>query len=86
MSEDQCLGATVFSLSGDQDTYDNDYFVVPVIQQSLDVVYIGEDDANDPTQMQYYLTRGMVESAGRSIQVRSLKPDDKVKWEFGKYP
>jgi hypothetical protein len=56
-------------LTGDDFTFDNQYFTVPPIQEKLSVVYLGNESADDPNEMLFYLQRAMMETPTRSISV-----------------
>ena len=42
-------------LRGDDHDFDNAFYVVPPRRQELDVLYVGDDAADDPQGLQYYL-------------------------------
>ncbi len=72
LDDSQALSANEFVLSGDHEEFDNSYYVVPPQKQLLSLAYLGEDDANDPEQLLFYLSRALVESATRVVEVRKI--------------
>jgi hypothetical protein len=55
-------------LSGDDHAFDNALYLVPLRQQEITLVYIGDDPANDPAGLRYYLERAFPETPQRSVQ------------------
>lgn len=75
---DQVVDAQKFVVTGDNEGFDNEFYVVPAEQQELSVAYLGEDNPDDPAHPQFYLQRAMIESASRKVNVRWVKASDKL--------
>ena len=69
---EKSLTASEFVLSGDSDSFDNSFFVVPPQKRNFRVAYLSDDDRDDPEQMLFYLSRGLVASPTRTIEVDQL--------------
>ena len=81
ISPEDTIDAQEFVVSGDEEDFDNRFFVVPIEQQNLIVAYCGNDAEDDPEQPLFYLTRATVESPARKIsieQVAKSYPEDAV--------
>ena len=79
LERESSLGATQFSVAGDSEPFDNQFFVVPTVQQNYDIVYIGDGAQDDPNTMRYYLERSFVETPSRKVTLRFCGPDDSLK-------
>ncbi|MHC4511225.1 MAG: VWA domain-containing protein, partial [Planctomycetota bacterium] len=44
-------------LTGDDHDFDNTFYVVPHVAQQINILYIGDDDPNDPYDMLYFTRR-----------------------------
>ncbi len=75
---DDAVSARQFVVSGDQEDFDNTFFVVPTEQQELDLVYVGKDDQDDPEKPHFYLRRALVETPSRLVTVRQISDSDKI--------
>ncbi len=73
---DQASFARKFVVTGDNEIFDNTYYVVPTEQQALDIAYIGEDGPNDAEQLQFYLKRGLIDTPSRKFRLRQLGVGD----------
>ena len=58
-------------LSGDDCDFDNTLYIAPNRQQESAVVYLGDDDAQDPQGLAYYLDRALVDSRRRKVTLLS---------------
>ncbi len=70
VSLDDAVMARQFSMTGDSEDFDNTFYVVPNKQQVLNVVYMGNDEPDDPEFPQYYLRRALIETPSRLVNVR----------------
>lgn len=75
---EQNLNNQVFTLSGDFEIFDNEYFVAPIEQQMLRVDYLGADSPDDPEGLHYYLRRSLVESPARKVVTRQVEASDSL--------
>ncbi len=75
---DDAVSARQFVVSGDQEDFDNTFYVVPTEQQKLDLVYVGKDDQDDPEKPHFYLRRALVETPSRLVTVRQISDSDKI--------
>ena len=66
------LRADRILLRGDDHEFDNTFYVVPPRKQSATVDYIGNDAANDPQGLQYYLRLAVANDPLRQVEVRVL--------------
>ena len=69
---EKSLTASEFFLSGDSDSFDNSFYVVPPQRQDFRVAYLSDDEPDDPEQMLFYLSRGLVATPTRTIEVGQL--------------
>ena len=74
------LSAHEFVVTGDSEPFDNSFFAVPAQPQVLYVAYLGDEDPDDPEQMQFYLSRAMVESPMRTIRINKPTDFDELKF------
>jgi hypothetical protein len=70
LDDEQTASATEFVLSGDEEAFDNSYFVVPPQLRSIAIEYFGSEDANDPREPFFYLERALVDSDRIDFRVR----------------
>lgn len=59
-------------LSGDRNDFDNTLFLIPMRQQTVQVMYIGNDASDDPDGLRYYLERALPDTP-RSKAILSAK-------------
>ena len=62
-------------LSGDHAEFDNVCYVVPSRQEDVTVVYIGNDTADDPNGLQYYLDMALSDNARRRVRIVPYRGD-----------
>jgi hypothetical protein len=62
-------------LTGDDHSFDNHLYLVPMQQESISLVYIGGDSPQDPAGLQYYLERAFPETTRRVIRWIVRDPD-----------
>ncbi len=74
------LSANEFVLTGDSEPFDNSFFAVPAQPQILQVAYVGDEDPDDPEQMQFYLSRAMVDSPMRTFRINKPTDADELKF------
>lgn len=72
---DQTRVARQFVVSGDEEEFDNDFFVVPPQPYELKVIYVGPDDNNDPQGLLFYLDRALSGGSVRTVSVSRLEGD-----------
>ncbi|MBP87046.1 MAG: hypothetical protein CMJ64_10075 [Planctomycetaceae bacterium] len=63
-------------LKGDADDFDNDYYVVPLEQDQVDVAYIGSDKLDDPDGLLYYLNLAFAETPERKVEITKQTSED----------
>ena len=63
-------------LRGDQCTFDNEYFTVPVPQRQVHVVYFGSDAADDATGAYYYLQLALAETPLSKVTLSGRTGDE----------
>lgn len=78
VAPDKAISAQQFTVTGDAEEFDNTFYVVPNEQQVLSIVYIGNDQQDDPERPQYYLRRALIETPSRLVNVRQLGADEKI--------
>jgi len=61
-------------LQGDDEEFDNTVFAVPPETQRLNVLYFGNDSAQDPKQPLYFLERAFQETRRQAVQVLARSP------------
>ena len=83
LDDRKSLDGIEFLLSGDSDSFDNSFFVVPPQQQKFKLAYLGDDDEDDPEQMLFYLTRGLGNSATRTVEIQELGAADELLRQTG---
>ena len=49
-------------LTGDDAEFDNQFFAIPPLKQTISIAYLGDESPNDPEQMLYYFKRSLIES------------------------
>jgi len=75
-------GPDRLTLSGDgaDMDFDNAFFVIPPIQEQVNIAYFGTDDADDPEGMLFYLSRAFGETTSRKVQVTAIDGDTVPNW------
>lgn len=66
---EQVVNANKFQLSGDQERFDNSFFTSPIKQRTIRMVYIGNDDPDDPETNLFYLARAFSPKASRKYDI-----------------
>lgn len=64
---EEVVKANAFSLEGDDEAFDNVFFVAPAAPQTLSMMYIGDDDPDDPQSALFYLARVFSQTPTRSF-------------------
>lgn len=59
-------------LQGDAHDFDNDFFVGPEIQRQLNVTYLGDEPADDPAGLRYFLERVWQETPRRKVVITDV--------------
>ena len=57
------LSSSKLILSGDDVQFDNQFFSIPPLKQSVSVAYVGDESPNDPEGMLYYFKRALIETS-----------------------
>jgi hypothetical protein len=70
------LAADRVVLRGDDQDFDNKFYVVPPRQQKVTLGYFGTDTTDDPQGWQYYLSLATANDPLRKVEVVPLKADD----------
>lgn len=81
VESDDATFATEFTVSGDPEEFDNSFYVVPAKQQTINLVYLGDDDPDDADQLQFYLKRALIDSRTRKIELRQVSEQPWVRKE-----
>jgi hypothetical protein len=63
-------------LVGDKALFDNTFYVVPQVQDEVELVYIGSDKQDDPAGLQYYLHLALSETPQRTVRVTMQQADE----------
>lgn len=56
-------------LTGDDHDFDNTLYVAPLLQQQINILYVGGDEPNDPRDMLYYVRQAFKASGGPNARV-----------------
>ena len=56
------LSSSKLVLSGDDAEFDNQFFAIPPIRQTVSIAYLGDESPNDPEGMLYYFKRSLIET------------------------
>jgi hypothetical protein len=62
-------------LRGDAQDFDNAFYVVPPRQQQISLVYLGNDAADDPQGLQYYLRLATADDPLRQVEIKAIAND-----------
>lgn len=57
------LSSSKLILSGDDAQFDNQFFTIPPLKQSVSIAYVGDESPNDPEGMLYYFKRALIETS-----------------------
>ncbi len=68
-------------LTGDANEFDNTLYLAARPQTEISVVFIGVDEANDPSGLRYFLERALTSGGLRSMTLRAVPPGDDFKLE-----
>ncbi len=63
-------------LSGDPFAFDNRAFIADRLKREVTVLYVGDEQADDPAGLLYYLDRVFRDSPERSVQVKRVSPQE----------
>ena len=79
---DRTLGSDEFRLAGDNEDFDNVFFVSAPQQRVLKLAFVGDDDPEDPESLLFYVQRAFTDSPTRKIEVVQVRPSDlnEVAW------
>jgi hypothetical protein len=73
---ENCLLSDRVVLRGDDQDFDNTFYVVPPRQEKVALGYIGTDTTDDPQGWHYYLSLATANDPLRKVEVVPLKADD----------
>jgi hypothetical protein len=62
-------------LRGDAESFDNAFFVVPLVQEEVELLYVGSDKRDDPDGLLYYLGIAFGETSQRTVDIVTQTPD-----------
>jgi len=63
-------------LSGDDHDFDNTLYVAPSVQQPINILYLGDDDPNDPEEMLFYVRQAFDIDAAPAAKVSHRTGDE----------
>ncbi len=63
-------------LFGDKDPFANWVYIAPIVEQTVRVLFWGNDSADDPQGLLFYLAKGLIETPGRRIQLEQRRAGD----------
>jgi hypothetical protein len=69
------------ALSGDDHEFDNTLFIVPRRRDEVKVAYLGDDAANDPQGLQFYLERALASNSQREATIERVAFDGDIKFD-----
>ncbi len=73
--------ATALVLKGDTAAFDNTLYVADEKKEEATVLFVGDDQADDPNGLLYYLLRVFPDTARRSVRVVPRPPGRLLAWE-----
>lgn len=62
-------------LRGDEQDFDNSFYIVPPVRREVDVLYVGRDEEKDPEGLRYYAELAWTGQARREVRLLSRAPD-----------
>jgi hypothetical protein len=65
------LRADRLLLEGDEEPFDNTFYVVPPRQQAIEVVYVGSEEADDAKGLRYYLELALSSDPLRKVEMKT---------------
>lgn len=68
------LAANRIVLRGDDQDFDNAFYVVPPLKMAATILYVGTDKPDSPEGLQYFLRLGVANDPLRQVEVRSVDP------------
>ncbi|TWT75388.1 vWA domain-containing protein [Allorhodopirellula solitaria] len=68
--------ATALTLHGDDQDFDNSWYVVSPQPESLQLLHLGDDAADPRSSLLYYLQRVPLSTRQRSVATQTMPPDD----------
>ncbi len=71
-------GSDRLVLHGDPTDFDNTFYVVPQIQDDVEMIYVGNDARSDPSGLHYYLELALGETPRRKVNLRFESPAEAV--------
>ncbi len=73
--------ATSLVLKGDTAAFDNTLYVADEKKEEATVLFVGDDKADDPAGLLYYLIRVFPDTSRRSVHVTPRPPGSPLAWE-----
>ena len=73
--------ATSLVLKGDTAAFDNTLYVADEMKEEATVLFVGDDRADDPAGLLYYVMRVFPDTARRSVRVLPRPPGSPLAWE-----
>jgi hypothetical protein len=65
-------------LTGDDHNFDNALYLAPYLEQQVNILYIGNDDADDPEGMLYYVRRAFGATRALNPHIIPRRADDTI--------
>ncbi len=63
-------------LAGDDADFDNQFFALPPVMQTVRIQYYGNESSNDPEGMLFYFQRALIETTSTSYDLQILPADE----------
>jgi hypothetical protein len=76
---EESLAADRIMLRGDDDEFDNTFFVVPPRKQQITILYFGDDAAKDRQGQRYYLEIATIDDPLRQVKIETPTASDASK-------
>ncbi|MEM7313788.1 MAG: VWA domain-containing protein [Planctomycetota bacterium] len=83
---DAAIKSDQLVLKGDDNDFDNQFFVVPPNQQQLSVAYLGNEQPDDPEGMLYYFERTLFETPVRKVTIEQWTQDKPFEYDESTRP
>jgi hypothetical protein len=77
--DERPAGADRLRIVGDSQEFDNDFFVAPFVQHEFTVMFLGDDTADDPRGLRYFLDRVWDETPRRKVTISECRAQDPLK-------
>jgi len=63
-------------LEGDNEPFDNSFYIVPPQQERIELQYVGTDEADDPDGLLYYLGLALDDTPRRQVNITAQPPEE----------